>query len=199
MTDEMRERLARLDPMHPGVSTESVTTPSSRKLMEEVMSTQVEDKRESSGDRSRWLPAAAALVVVAGVAAAFAFGGDDGVPSIAAEPLTLSAGSNDSMAMCIQFSLEELASAEVAFEGTVTSSQGSIAELDVDQWFKGGDAEQVVIEAPGGDLVALIAGFPLEAGETYLITASEGTVKYCGFSGPATPEFRTAFQSAFGG
>lgn len=196
MTDETRERLARLDPMHPGVSTESVTTPSSRKLLEEIMDTQVVEKKESSASPHRWLPAAAALVVVAGVAAAFALGG--GEPTATAEPLALSAGVDDPMMSCIQFSVEELARAPLAFEGTVTSVDGSTVELDVTNWYRGGDAGQVVIEAPTG-MEALIGGIPFSVGGDYLVTAYDGTVNYCGFSGPATPELRASFQAAFGG
>lgn len=196
MTDEMRERLARLDPMRSDVSTESVTTPSSRKLLEEVMSTQVVEKKESPASPNRWLPAAAALVVVAGVAAAFALGG--GAPITAAEPLALSAGQDDPMAMCIQFSVEELAKAPLAFEGTVVSVDGATVELEATNWYKGGDAERVVIEAPTG-MEALIGGIPFSVGGDYLITANDGTVNYCGFSGPATPDLRASFQAAFGG
>jgi hypothetical protein len=35
-------------------------------------------------------------------------------------------------------------------------------------------------------------------GEQYLITATDGNVNYCGFSGPSTPELRSAFEEAFG-
>ena len=43
------------------------------------------------------------------------------------------------MAMCIMFSVEELAKAPVAFEGTVHLRGGDTVTLDVDTWFKGGD------------------------------------------------------------
>ncbi|MCO6503465.1 MAG: hypothetical protein J5I28_10330 [Acidimicrobiales bacterium] len=189
MRDELRERLARLDPMPPGVPTKPMTTPSSRQLLEEVMSTHVEERTSNR----RWLPAAAALAVVAGIAAAFALGGGN-----AAQPLVLSAGHDDPMAMCIQFSVEELAKAPLAFEGVVTSADGETIELDVARWFKGGDADTVVLEAPAG-MEALIGGIPFEEGGSYLITAYDGTVNYCGFSGPATADLRAAFDEAFGG
>lgn len=189
MKDEMRERLARLDPMRRGVPTEPVTTESSRQLLEEVMSTQVADRTSTK----RWLPAAAALVMVAGIAAAFALGSGGG-----AQPLVLSAGADDPMAMCLQFSVEELAKAPLAFEGVVTEAAGETIELDVTRWFKGGDADTVVLEAPSG-MEALIGGIPFAEGESYLISAYEGTVNYCGFSGPATADLRAAFESAFGG
>ena len=202
MRDELRERLARLDPMHPGVSTESVTTPSSRELLEEIMSTPTEQvtTEPAPKKRSPWLVGVAAaavlVVVVGGVIALTGNSDDDQVAS--GPPLELNAGTEDVMASCIMFSVEELARAPLAFEGTVTSVEGETVTLDVDEWFKGGDAEQVVLHAPAG-MEALIGGIPFEEGGQYLITAYDGTVNYCGFSGPSTPEFRAAFEEAFAG
>jgi len=33
-------------------------------------------------------------------------------------------------------------------------------------------------------------------GQKYLITAAEGNVNFCGYSGPATPELTAAFDAA---
>ena len=200
MTDKLRQRLARLDPMHPGVSTQPLTSESSRDLLEEIMSTPVTERPDATpGSRpNRWLvgaAAAAALVIVVGGTIALSGGGEDPVAS--GPPLELNAAGEDPMAMCIMFSVEELAKMEVAFEGTVTAVEGETVTLDVDEWFKGGDAPQVVLHAPAG-MEALIAGFPFEVGAQYLITAFDGNVNYCGFSGPSTPELRTAFEQAFG-
>jgi hypothetical protein len=140
--------------------------------------------------------AAALVIVVIGAVGILSDGGEDPVAS--GPPLELSAGTADpSMTMCIMYSVEELAKAPVAFEGTVTSVEGETVTLDVDHWFKGGDAEQVVIDAPAG-MEALLAGIPFEEGTQYLVTAYDGTVNYCGFSGPSTPEFRADFEEAFG-
>jgi hypothetical protein len=200
MTDQLRQRLARLDPMHPGVGTEPLTTESSRNLLEEIMSTSVTEQPPAAPEKkpNRWLvgvAAAAALVLAVGGAIALTGGGEDPVAS--GPPLELNAGGEDPMAMCIVFSVEELAKAPVAFEGTVSSVEGETITLDVDRWFKGGDASQVVLHAPAG-MEALIAGIPFEAGSQYLITAYDGNVNYCGFSGPSTPELRTAYEQAFG-
>jgi hypothetical protein len=200
MTDQLRQRLARLDPMHPGVGTEPLTTESSRNLLEEIVSTPVTEQPPAAPEPkpNRWLfgvAAAAALVVVVGGAIALSGGGEDPVAS--GPPLELHAGGEDPMAMCIVFSVEELAKAPVAFEGTVTSVEGETITLDIDQWFKGGDAAQVVLHAPAG-MEALIAGIPFEVGSQYLITAYDGNVNYCGFSGPSTPELRSAYEQAFG-
>jgi len=199
MTDQLRDRLARLDPMHPGVETEPLTTESSQRLLEAIVSTPVIEQPGTGPEQksNRWLVgvAAAALVLAVGGAIALTGGGTDPVAS--GPPLELTAGGEDPMAMCIMFSVEELARAPLAFEGTVTKLEGDTVTLDVDQWFKGGDAGQVVLNAPQG-MEALIAGIPFEVGGQYLITAYDGNVNYCGFSGPSTSEYRAAFEQAFG-
>jgi hypothetical protein len=196
MTDQLRKRLARLDPMHQGVDTE----PPSRELLEGIMSTPVIEQPETGPEQrsNRWLvgiAAAAALVLAVGGVIALTGGGTD--PVAAGPPLELTAGGEDPMAMCIVFSVEELAKAPLAFEGTVTAVDGATITLDVDHWFKGGDAGQVVLNAPP-DMVALIGGIPFETGGQYLITAYDGIVNYCGFSGESTPELRSAYEQAFG-
>jgi hypothetical protein len=196
MTDQLRERLARLDPMHAGVDIE----PPSRELLESIMSTPVIEQPETAPEQrsNRWLvgiAAAAVLVLAVGGAIALTGGGTD---PVASEPaLELTAGGEDLTAMCIMFSVEELARAPLAFEGTVTTVEGDTVILDVDHWFKGGDAGQVILNAPQG-MEALIAGIPFQVGGQYLITAYDGNVNYCGFSGLSTPEFRAAFEQAFG-
>jgi len=151
--------------------------------------------------RRRWSIAVAGVAVAAlavvGVAALT--GGDDTEqPEVAAgPPLELSLGAGDSLSSCMVFSVEELARAPLAFEGTVTASDAGIVQITVDRWFKGGDAQTVELVAPEG-MEALIAGIDFVVGEPYLVTAYDGTVNYCGFSGPATPELRAAFEQAFG-
>jgi hypothetical protein len=46
--------------------------------------------------------------------------------------------------------------------------------------------------------VALEGGVEFADGQTYLVTATDGTVNGCGYSGLATPELQSAFDSAFG-
>jgi hypothetical protein len=200
VTDELRNRLSRLDPMASDVPTEPVTTESSRQLLEEIMTTPNVEQPGSSGTPNKrpWIAAvAAAAVVIVAIGAVGLLSRDGGDPVAAGPPLELNAGGEDPMAMCIQFSVEELAKAQVAFEGTVSSVDGDAVTLDVDTWFTGGDAAQVVLNAPQG-LEALIDGFAFEAGAQYLITAYDGNVNYCGFSAKSTPEMRAAFEEAFG-
>jgi hypothetical protein len=167
--------------------------------LEAIVSTPVIEQPGTGPEQksNRWLVgvAAAALVLAVGGAIALTGGGTDPVAS--GPPLELTAGGEDPMAMCIMFSVEELARAPLAFEGTVASVEGEVVTLNVDHWFKGGDAGQVVLNAPQG-MEALIAGIPFEVGGQYLITAYDGNVNYCGFSGPSTSEYRAAFEQAFG-
>lgn len=200
MSDELRDRIARVDPMPSDVPVEPVTSETSRRLLEDVMSTDLEERAEPAAAARRywtWAVAAVAALVVAFAGVIALSGGDEPVP-VAAEPLELSAPADDTMASCIMFSPEELARvAEIAFAGTVTSVDGPTVTLTVDHWYKGGDAVEVILNAPQG-MVALINGIEFAEGQEYLITAQNGTVNYCGFSGPATPEYRSAFEQAFG-
>jgi len=201
MTDELRQRLARKDPMHSGVPTESTTEESSRELLEQIMSTPT---KERNAPRSKplkpWLIATTAVAaLILAVAAGLGLANDEGTPTIADKaPIALDAGTEDLMAICMMFSPEELArTADLAFEGTVSAVDGNTVTLSVDNWFLGGDdATEVALDAPQG-MEALIGGIPFEVGGQYLISAVDGTVNYCGFSGPATPDLRAGFESAF--
>jgi hypothetical protein len=196
MSDDLRNQLKRLDPMHPGVP----STPPSRELLEDIMSSTDTSNRS---DRTRWYAAAAVATVALVAAVAIPALNGDGPSSttttaVAAPPLELSLGDGGAMASCIAFDVAFLAEMQVAFEGTVTGVDGELVTLTVDEWFKGGDASTVVLRAPAG-MEALIGGIDFVEGEPYLITAAEGNVNYCGFSGPSTPEFRAAFEAAFNG
>ena len=212
MNDELRQQLGRLDPMHPGVPVESATTPSSRARMEQIMNTPLIDQQASpstpttrptpieSRRRRNWLAlggvAAAAVVAIGG--AVMIGNNDGGDPQVAAgPPLELSLGASDPMAMCIMFDTAVLAGMSPAFAGTATAVDGETVTLSVDRWYTGGDASTVVLEGASGS-PALIDGFEFVAGQQYLITAAEGNVNFCGYSGLATPELTAAFDAAFG-
>lgn len=185
MSDELRDRLGRLDPMGAEVETRPVSQ--AREMLEKAMSTQSTTVRSPF---PRILAVAAVLVLaVAGIA--FLGGNEPAAP-----PLALSAGESDVMASCLPFSVEILADMEVAFEGTVTGVDGETVTLDVTRWFTDGEAEQVTITAPAG-MEALIGGIPFVEGADYLVTATNGVVNYCGYTAEATPDMRAAFEEAF--
>jgi len=199
MNDSLRDRITAIDPMHPGVPTQPTTSESSQELLENIMSTPLKEKSEpASAPRKNWaigVAAVAALVLAVAAGIGLTSGGND--PAVAGPPLELEAGGEDIMASCIMFSAEELEKgAELAFAGTVTKVDGDTVTLTVDEWYRGGDSAEVVLNAPQG-MEALIGGIPFHAGDAYLISAQGGNVNYCGFSGPLTPEYQAAFEEAF--
>jgi len=86
----------------------------------------------------------------------------------------------------------------VALAGTVTAVGADRVTLDVDRWYRGGSAEVVTIAVPV-DSSAALDGVEFRDGERYLVTATDGTVNGCGFSGPADAQLERAFEEAFGG
>ena len=219
MNDELREQLRQLDPMQSGVSVEPSTTPSSRARLEQIMNTPLIDQDPSTNSsghsvdgtrqrdaveghaRKNWTfiggVAAAAIIAVGSAVAIGNLGGDGGSQIAAGPPLELSLGDSNVMATCMVFDPAILADMSPAFAGTATSVDGDSVTLDVDHWYAGGDATTVVLRG-AGESPALIAGFAFEPGARYLITAAEGNVNFCGYSGPATPEFTEFFDQAFG-
>lgn len=198
---ELRERLSRIDPAS-GESTDPATSRNAQQLMEKIM----QDQSSAKPRRTGWpaiATAAAVLLVVAGLA--FAFTRDDSTPIAAPETtqvpedvLELSLGVSDALASCIVPSAEVLADVELALAGTATSIDGEFVTLTVDRWYKGGDSETVRLFAQSG-LEALIGTIEFEVGGTYLLSAYEGTVNYCGLSGRATPDLQALYDEAFPG
>lgn len=145
----------------------------------------------------------AALAVIAAIVVAIVVvlnDGDSSTPAASSvAPLELDAGAGDAMASCMPLDPAILAPMAPAFAATVTAVDGEAVTLQVDRWYAGDTgADTVLLHAPAG-MEALIGGIAFEAGQQYLITATDGVVNYCGFSGPATPELQAAFDTAFGG
>jgi len=158
-------------------------------------------ERPPAGDprpRRLWLAAAAAVVVAAAAGGALLAGSGDDGPDASEPPLELALGASDTMASCLPTSAELLADMPVAFAATATEVEGETVTLTVDRWYAGGDSDTVVLDAPSG-MEALIDGFAFEEGAEYLVSATGGTVNFCGFSGPATDELRALYDEAFAG
>lgn len=195
MTDgELRDRLAAFNPSPPTKPVNPIHSDRARALMEDIMSTTITRKpRWATAKRPRFLALAATAASLAVVASALLFGG----LAASSEPLQLTANPADSFASCLAFDVETLRGMSPAFGGTVTEVNGNVATLKVDRWYVGGDAETAEIQFTPG-LEALIGTPTLEVGQSYLITASDGVVNGCGYSGLATPEYQAAFAEAFG-
>ena len=204
--DDLRARLARLDPAG-DLPVDPVSSPRAAASVERAMQT-LEPPATSSGPsrarpsrRTRLLAAAAGVGSAAAVTAGVLFTGGGEEPRPAEEPTTLvlDLPASDTMASCAIFDVAMLAEMSPAFAGTVVEADSDSVLLEVDRWYAGGGADRVELAARGGDAVALGYGVDFAQGERYLVTAAQGTVNGCGYSGPATPEFERSFDQAFGG
>lgn len=101
-------------------------------------------------------------------------------------------------AMCAQVTPEVIGQAEDAFRATVTSIEGGVVTLRVDERFTG-DIGDTVEVAQGEDTA--IDGAPLvfTDGTAYLIAATDGVVATCGVSDVDSPELEALYQEAFAG
>ena len=113
---------------------------------------------------------------------------------------TLALTADDSAAgKCAMPSAEVLSTFDTAFEGTVTSVEGGTATLEVDQWYAGGDASTVTVEAPSKALEDLLLAVDFQEGQTYLVSADGDRVTLCGFTAETTPELEALYAEAFPG
>jgi hypothetical protein len=214
---ELRDRLAAIDPQRVGSPERSALSEEAMaaRVEEAVMSTTRTDAEEAPtldergpGWRRPWLAAAAAAVVLAGVGVAvLVTGGDDDRPG------TVTAGPGQTLELalpdpalsmsCLMFDVSVLADMSPAFAATATAVTEEQVVLEVEKWYAGTpaqrDAELVTLARPNPATSAALDGVAFEQGETYLVTAADGVVNGCGFSGPATPELRAAFEEAFAG
>ena len=208
--DDLRARLSRIDPAPAGTPVDPVTSPRARERVERIMQTLDTPSSGTPSDelaarrRRRPLLLAAAGGVAALVGGALVLGGgfnEQQTLPIAEDPTTtlaLEAPGDALSASCMIFSVDVLREMPVALGGTVTAVEPGSVTLDVDRWYRGGDADVVTISVPENNSVAL-DGVDLRSGERYLPTATDGTVNGCGYSGPAGPELEQAYAEAFGG
>jgi hypothetical protein len=100
---------------------------------------------------------------------------------------------------CMTPNVEVLRLQTVAFDGVVRSVTGGEATLEPSHFYAGEETAKVVVQAPDGDLQALLAAVDFHEGERYLVAASDGRVTLCGFSGAYTEELARLYEDAFGG
>jgi hypothetical protein len=92
---------------------------------------------------------------------------------------------------------ELLSLQETAFDGTVTSIDGTQVTLEVGHWYRGGNEDLVTVEASDAELQMLIQAVSFEQGERYLVSATDGIVTVCGFSAPYSDELAALYAQAF--
>lgn len=190
MDDELLHRLQDADPAR----TDAPAASWIDDLVEEAMN----DEREPAPSRRTWMLAGAAAVAVIAGGVGFAVMGGDDEPDRPSRPSVteLALPASDPMMMCVQFSVDALRPMETAFSATAAEVEGEAVLLEVDHWYAGGDADQVRLLA-GSPAVLLEGGITFTEGERYLVTATEGTVNTCGFSGAYTDEMAAAYEEAF--
>lgn len=199
MTDDLARRMRNADPAQLLDPTDKARMQRVQTLTEDIMSEAPVDAQKKGVPRA-WIGAAAAVVLVVALGA-FALlrdsdsGGDTLRLAVAIDQGGVAMGS------CIAFSPEMLTPMEVAFDGTVTEIGDGTVTLDVSHWYKGGDADAVELSVPSGDSASTVSidGVQFEQGGRYLVSASDGTVTSCGFSGPWSAELEQGFKDAFGG
>jgi hypothetical protein len=208
--DELRNRLARLDPQA-DAPVDPITSPRAQDLLERSM-TSTDTPSNPLNDSPAGPPStrrplamvAAAAVAVAGITTAVLLTNDDSPSTPVAKKTTLVLKAPGGAApggpiisnSCIRFDVELLKAEPVAFAGTVTAIKPGSVTLDVSKWFKGGTADQVTVTTQDNQTVAL-DGVEFEQGKDFLVSANEGTVVACGFSGPEDPTLRQAYEQAF--
>jgi hypothetical protein len=192
--DELFRRMHQADPARRDAPAESWLDD----LVEETMST------PSERTRRRWVPVAAAAAVVAMAAGGVGFAMDRGgvdAPAVQSQPKTVTQlrmpREKGISGMCIRISAEALRNVDQALEGTATEVTDDRVVLTVDKWYKGGDTDLVALTPANPDMVALTGAIQFEQGQKYLVTAADGTVNSCGFSGPYSSELAALYVEAF--
>jgi hypothetical protein len=206
MTDEHNEaelRLRAADPAGP-----SRPLPTSRipraELLETIMTTTTESPAPPAApSRTKWLLAAAAVVVAAASATTIALATSSGGGSHhqVASVLHLKmpgAARPGPGATCIQLTVDLLRDKQLAFSGTAVDVTDTSVTLNVDHWYKGGNADQVELANLGGAGPTTEGAITFTAGQRYLVSASDGTVGICGYSGEYTPALAQLYDQAFG-
>ena len=98
---------------------------------------------------------------------------------------------------CMAPSVDRLARADVAFDGTVDKISGTTVEMRVDSWFTKGADESVIITTLRGTRTT--EAIPIfRQGDRYLVAAAGTKVIVCGVSDVWSPELEVLYQRAFG-
>lgn len=202
--DQNDELLARLRAADPADGADAPEPTWIDALAQSTMEAPMSTPEPAGGTRRTWILTAAAAAVVAAISFggwSALRGGDDGRDLAAPKTsITLTVPAPNAAAMCMRVEPETLAQMQMAFSGTVSSVDGDQVTLDVDKWYKGGDADQVVLtQQTAEQMVALEGGVQLEQGKRYLITAHDGTVNGCGFSAEWSQGLQDVFDQAFAG
>ena len=204
MDDNLRQRLGRLDPVPSTEPTDTSSSPRVRALLEEIMSTPVDQQvaipapTAPSKRRLAMLAGVAAAVIALAVGIAVANSGGTSKKSQLAFTLPKAGPAAGS---CIQFSTDLLAQAADAFSGTVTAVADGTVTVTVDHWYNASGPKADVVTLTSDTTAGAVneLGVQFAQGTKYFVSATDGHVNGCGYSGEASAELQTAFETAFPG
>ena len=125
--------------------------------------------------------------------------GDSTIAPAKQTTLALALPDPSSSASCIPFDVAILKGFPVAFAGLATSVAGDTVTLEVTKWYAGGTAQLVTLSIPGANTSAALDSASFARGKSYLVSANEGTVTSCGYSGESSEMLQQAYAQAFGG
>lgn len=179
------EALRRADPLDRRPVPDDAVEAHRRALFQEMTSMDTMEREAPAPGRRRGLRIAVAASAVAALAAAVIggyalFGGGTEPRVVGGEPI-----GGGGMAMCIQYTDELLAQQAYAFDGTVTSIEGSTVTFEVNHWYKGGDGATLTLSAEGltGGPNSIMEGLtPVEVGQRYLASGNDGFLWACGYT-----------------
>jgi len=203
--DELFDRLRAIDPAGDLLPIDSDRA---RRLLEDTM-TSTHTPQTRTRNPLGWLVAAAAVVLLAGVAF-WAFrpdgattptaGGPSDTPSDTSSVLALSAPAAAAyQGRCMAPSAENLKVATVAFRGEVSGISDGQVTLIPSEWYAGDEVDEVTVKAPSAELSKLVESVDFELGGDYFVAANGDTVMICGFSAPVSDGLATVYNKAFGG
>ena len=142
------------------------------------------------------LAAAASVVLAVGIGAAALDTAEAPAPS-EGSTVALQVAGGLTISSCVPFDVAVLAQMPVALAGTVTEVDAGQVTLAVDRWYRGGDAARVTVAQPDAASSVALDGVTFEQGKRFLLTATEGTVNGCGFSGAYSEELAAFYEQAF--
>jgi hypothetical protein len=216
MTDDDEQLRDQLRALDPAASLPPAEPAWVARLLEDTMSDDLdydipETRATGVHERSRltWLVAAAAVILIAGVSAFVLVqrGADEDVPAAGpggepADPTTvtsLSAPPDAGTAKCAVPTADILAQQGLAFDGVVDDISDGTVTLTPTMFYAGDPTDIVRVEAPPAELEGLLLFVDFQVGQRYLVSAADGQVSLCGYSGAWTPELEQLYVEAFPG
>jgi len=99
---------------------------------------------------------------------------------------------------CLRLTPQILAQYDQAFQGTVTSVQGGTVTFQATDVYQGQVGQTVQLTAPPASFAKILtSSSTFQVGQSYLVSAYQGSVSMCGYSGPATSDLQQVFKEAF--